>query len=161
MWWLGARQRVAVVLQFAAQVIGETTPAVAAHPAGAVRCRHHPVAGPQSCPVVGDGAPGPDGLDDAEVLVALDDGERRPSLQGGAGVLDGLTPEGVLVRAADTGCDHPQQDGSRFKVSGKRVVPDLYLTWRHQRRRLNADHAGSLPRSCELAANARARGYRR
>ena len=86
---------------------------------------------------MGDGASGPDVLNYTKIFVALDDGERCGPLHFRAGVLDGLASVGVLVGAADTRRDHPGEDGSRFEESRERVVPDLDLTGRHQRRGLN------------------------
>jgi hypothetical protein len=96
---LGTAKRVPIVLQVAAQVIWETTLAVAAHPTGAVRRRHYSVPDVESATVVGNGASWPDRLYDSEVFVALDDGERGGPFHFGAGILDGLTSERVLVGA--------------------------------------------------------------
>ena len=111
-----ARQRVAVVLDVAAEVVREAAGAHPAVPAGAVGRRHDAVADRERRAVAGARAAVPDRGHDADVLVALDDRVGRRARVLGARVLLGLTAVGVLVGAADPRREHPQQHRARLDL---------------------------------------------
>jgi hypothetical protein len=142
----GAAERVAVVLQVAAQEVGEAAQARAAGAAGAVGRGHHAIARLQQTAVVGAGSTGADGLDDPDVLVTLDDRERGAALHRGSGVLHGLAAERVLVGAADAGGDHAQEHCARLQIRGHRVGPDLDPAGSYQGGGLDGGHGVSSAR---------------
>ena len=105
------------------------------------------VAGPERCAVGGERTAGADVRDDADVLVALDDRERRRAGVVRACVLLRLAAEGVLVRPADPGGEHPQEDGARLDPLGIRIATELQLTRSDERRRENVVHSPACSRS--------------
>jgi hypothetical protein len=96
------RERVAVVVEVLAQVVGVAADAVPAAAADDVGGGHDPVAdGQRPSILVQWPIAGADGLDDADVLVPADDRVGDASLARGARVLQRLAPPGVLVGPAD------------------------------------------------------------
>ena len=141
-----ARERVAVVLDVAAEVVREPAGAHPALPAGAVGRRHDAVADRQRRAVAGARAAVADRGHDADVLVALDDRVGRRARVLGARVLLGLAAVGVLVGPADPRGEHPQQHRARLDLVGVGIRADLELPGAEQRRRLNGGgHAPTLP----------------
>ena len=95
-----AGERVAVVLQVAAEVVREAPQAEAAVPARPVGRGDDAVAGLQRPPVPGERAARPDALDDADVLVRLDDRERRRAWRPGRSA----RPDHVTSAASGRSC---------------------------------------------------------
>ena len=85
-----------------------------------------------------------DGGHHADVLVPLDDRERRRALLVGAQVLLGLAAEGVLVGAADARREHAQQHRARLERLRVRVGADLELVRGEQGRGADGCHQRNL-----------------
>ena len=140
-------ERVAVAVEVGAEEVREAALAGGAVAAGAVRRGHHAVAGLERRAVARvRGGALPHGLDDPDVLVTLDQRVRRPALRLAARVLLDLAAERVLVGAADARGDHPQQHGAGLELGRIRVVVDLELVGRDERRGLDGGHASDPSR---------------
>ena len=121
---LGAGERVAVVLERRAEVVGiALAETEAAPPAGQVWRRHHPVADRQRpAQLVDRRRPIAQRFDHAHVLVPADDRVGDSALVVGSGVLQALAAPGVLIGAADAAVEHPQHRGARPGVGFREAL---------------------------------------
>ena len=129
---LGTCERVAVVLQVPTEVVRVVPLAEITLAASPVGRGDDTVTDPERTAIECRRAAVTDRRHQADVLVALDDRERRRRGVVGAGVLLGLTSERVLVGAADPRCEHLDQDRPGFKPLGIREVSEFEFPRCHE-----------------------------